>query len=144
MNKLQSLATIDNGKLKLREQEKFTEALKVMPEGEYILLLKKLYTNRTNPQNAYYWGVVIPHVLEGLKELGHECETNDEAHEIVKKLFLKPKGKRKRLVNKMTGEYIYIVPERSTAKLTNIELAELIDKVIMWASEFLNIEIPLP
>ena len=68
----------------------------------------------------------------------------EEAHNIVKKLFLKPKKKRKRLINKNTGQYMYVVNEPTTKKLTTIEFNEYFEKIIQWGAEFLDVQIPYP
>jgi hypothetical protein len=135
---------IEKGIVIYPDIEAFRTAIKVLPDGTYINKIEKLFGKRTNKQNRYYWGVMLPIVLKGLQDLGHEAEEVEEVHEIVKKLFLKPKKKRKRLVNKSTGEYMYVMQERSTKKLSTVEFNAYTEKIIIWGADFLNVEIPYP
>ena len=144
MNKIETFATVEKGKLNLIQRDKFNNALTSLSDGRYSLRLEKLFGKRSNKQNAYYWGIVIPIVLLGLQDLGHEATEVEEAHNIVKKLFLKPKNKRKRLINKNTGQYMYVVNEPTTKKLTTIEFNEYFEKIIQWGAEFLDVQIPYP
>jgi hypothetical protein len=144
MKSIEMIGTIKNGRFISTQAERFRLAMEALPEGTYINKLEKLFGKRTNKMNRLYWGYILPQVLNGLKEIGHEAETVEEVHDILKKLFLKPKGKRKRLVNKRSGEYMYIMPERSTKKLTTVEMSTYFDKIILWSAEFLNIEITMP
>lgn len=89
-------------------------------------------------QNAFYWGCVLPIVKDGLCDVGYrEVKTDQDAHEILKTLFLK-----KKIVNENSGEEI-IIPG-STAKLTTLEFCSYIDEITQWASEYLSIVIPSP
>lgn len=93
---------------------------------------------RSLQQNSYYWGVVCDMVYEGLRDAGYdEVKTAEDAHEIMKLLFLK-----KDVVSTSTGEIL--AGATSTTELTTLEFAEYIEKVRMWAAEYLNINIPDP
>lgn len=113
------------------------QAFYELNDGRYLLTIDSA-NKRTLPQNAYYHGCVVPLVRDGLRDVGYrEIKTVEDAHEVLKSLFLK-----KNVANESTGEVIEITG--STAKLTTIEFNEFIDSIIQWASEFLNIQIPLP
>lgn len=45
---------------------------------------------RTNPQNAHYWGVVVPLVADHLTEKHAFPVTSDMAHDMLKSQFLPP------------------------------------------------------
>lgn len=93
---------------------------------------------RSLPQNAYYWGVIVPLVRQGLYDAGYdEVKTNMDAHEVIKHLHL-----RKRVVSKQTGDVIDIAG--STAGLSVIEFNTLIEDVCRWSAEFLGVVIPSP
>lgn len=93
---------------------------------------------RSNNQNAYYHGVVLPIILQGLKEVGYnEVKTVNDAHEVLKYLFLK-----KQIPNVNTGEVITTLG--STARLTTIEFMEFIEQIQQWAAEYLNVQILAP
>jgi len=91
---------------------------------------------RSNPQNAYYWSVVVSLMKKGFEDLGHDT-TLEETHE-----FLKAKFNFKEIVNQGTGEVNQI--PLSTTRLTKSEFSEYIEKIQRFAAEFLNIQIPNP
>lgn len=95
---------------------------------------------RSNKQNAYYWGVVIPFVFEGLRDAGFETVTNnDDAHLVCKSLFLKEKEE-----HKYKGSVIKIEKAGSSKKLTTKEFEDYITNITVWAFDYLNVVIPAP
>ena len=82
---------------------------------------------RSNQQNAYWWGVVIPLIAEA------SGFTDDEAHDALKAKFL---GQD----DLTTG----LRKIGSTAKLDTRQFTELIDQVRQWAQDFLTVYIPAP
>jgi hypothetical protein len=106
-------------------------------DGVYVLKCDA-FKKRSNQQNRYYHGCCLPLVKEGLQNIGYrEVRTNEDAHEVLKYLFLK-----KLIPNEETGEVIEILG--TTTKLSTTEFNEYIERIIQWASEYLNIQIPLP
>jgi hypothetical protein len=113
------------------------KAFEELKDGRYLVSIES-GKNRTNPQNRYYWGCCLTLVKEGLQDIGYrEVRTNEDAHEVLKYLFLK-----KLIPNEETGEVIEILG--TTTKLSTTEFNEYIERIIQWASEYLNIQIPLP
>jgi hypothetical protein len=114
-----------------------SKAFKELSDGRYVVKIEKKNKRSLN-QNQYYWGVVCEMVKDGLRDAGYrEVKTKDDAHEIMKALFLK-----QRIVNELTDEVIEV--PGSTAKLTTIEFNNYIEEIIKWAGEYLSIAIPLP
>ena len=94
-------------------------------EGQKVEVdIKKLRSQRSSNQNAYYFGVVLD-ILS--KETGYEI---DEMHEIMKYKFLKVKGKM---------DYI-----KSTAKLSTSEFETYLERIKRWAAQDLSVVIPDP
>lgn len=115
----------------------FRQAFDRMKDGK-ILLTMKDYRKRSIPQNAYYWVVVVPMVRKALYDTGwDDIQTNDDAHEALKKQFIKRK-----LVNKTTGEVVTMTGKSSL--LTIPEFNEYIERICKWAAEYLSIVIPSP
>ena len=113
------------------------KAFKELQDGRYLVTIES-NKNRTSPQNRYYWGCCLPLIKDGLQDIGYrEVKTNEDAHEVLKYLFLK-----KRIPNEETGEVIELLG--STAILTTVEFNAFIDEVIQWAAEYLNLQVPLP
>lgn len=135
MKKLETYGTIESGKLKIIHKDRFTEAIKTLKDGRYRLTLEKVYRKRSNPQNAFLWGVVNPLVLEGLKVVGYDLDL-DAVHDLLKFKFLK-----KDIVNE-DGEVLETIG--STANLTTSEFMDYLVEVKKWSMEYLNVYIPEP
>lgn len=106
-----------------------------LADGKYLIEISR-HNKRSTPQNRYYWGLIIPVVQKGIKDLGTEL-TTEETHQ-----FLKARFNFQEIVNHETGEAIPV--PRSTTGLTKIQFAEYIDNIQRFAVEFLNIIIPDP
>ena len=97
----------------------------------YRVTITEHHERRTNPQNKYYWGVVLPIIS---LETGY---TVDETHEVLKQMFL-----QKEIVNRKTGQVNRVTD--STAMQDTQQFAEYIDKIITWAMTELDCYIPDP
>ncbi len=97
-------------------------------KGEEVEIeFRKRRTKRSNQQNKYWWGVVIPLLAE------HCGYSHDEMHEAIKAKFLGTEDMSRGLLR--IG---------STTKLSTLEFAELTDRVIVWAAGELGVVIPQP
>lgn len=105
-------------------------------KGFHHISIKQVRANRSLDQNAYYWGVVLPAVANGLQEAWGEAMSVDDCHE-----WLKARFNSRVLVNKATGEVKGRQPQ-STANLDTKEFGEYLDKVIKFAGEQLGVEVP--
>lgn len=94
---------------------------------EYTIEIKEKSNNRSSNQNRYLWGVVYP--ILGQK-LGYDNET---IHEVLKTKF----GEKVVLRNNMTIN-------KSTSKYTTNEFENYIQKITIFAGEFLKLTIPAP
>lgn len=131
-------AKIVDGKIKANTQIDKKQIIETYAEGDYLIFsIKKLNKKRSNLQNNYYWGVVVPVLVIGLREVGYEDIDSNTAHELMKLKYLK-----KILLNKKTGEITNILG--TTTELTAVEFNEYLDKINNFAIEYLNTEIPLP
>lgn len=125
-----------NGILK-RNRNLILDALKSF-EGQNILItIQKQKKTRSNPQNAFYYGVVVPIMQQCLKDAGY-LMTNEQIHEMLKLRFLKESI----LVNEQTGEYLERI--KSTTELSTIEFMEYILEIQKFAVEYFNTVIPDP
>lgn len=122
---------------KISNPQVIRKAFQELQDGRYLVKIDKA-NKRSLPQNAYYHGVIVPLVKNGLKDIGYnEVRTNEDAHECLKYLFLK-----KQIPNENTGEVIEILG--STAKLTTTEFNLFIEQVAQWCSEYLGFVLPMP
>lgn len=104
--------------------------------GIHRLELTRCREQRTLSQNAYYWGVVLPAVAEGIMEAWGEQLDPEEIHDFLKQRFL-----TKPVVNRNTGE-VTGETTHSTTALDTSAFAGYLDKIIRFAAEFLSTEIP--
>lgn len=106
-----------------------------LPDGSYELKITKR-SKRSLSQNAYYWGVVVQLVHQGLRDMGNDVSLQ-ETHN-----FLKAKFNYKEIVNTATGLVLEI--PRSTSDLKKDEFALYIEDIQQFAAEYLNVFIPNP
>lgn len=110
---------------------------KSLPDGSYRGT-SEIARKRSLAQNSYYWGCVVPLVREGLVNNGfREVKTNEDAHEVMKALFLKRKIK-----NEESGDIIEI--NGSTQKLTTVEFMTYLEEIAQWAASYLGLHVPEP
>lgn len=76
---------------------------------------------RSNPQNSFYWGVVVPAYKQAFIQHGHKL-TDKECHSWLKQRF----------------------KIESTTKLTTLEWSDLLIKLQAYASNIFGVQIPDP
>jgi len=122
---------------KVINPQELVNLFKNLKDGKHLVTIKDVRKRSVN-QNAYYWGVVVPMVRKGLFEIGFdEVQTYDDAHELLKKQFV-----RRQFANKQTGEVVTITG--STTGLSIPEFNEYIERVCKWSAEYLGVVIPSP
>lgn len=113
------------------------KAFDELEDGHYLVCIEPKKKRSLN-QNAYFHGVMVPMVLQGLRDAGfNEVKTAEDAKDIIKSLFLK-----KVVKNEHTGEEIPVI--RHTSELTTVEFNAFMEECGQWASEYLGIFIPPP
>lgn len=107
---------IEDGKLTIANQEMFEKYLSSL-RGEVEMIVRKWKKKRTDNQNRYYWGVIVPLLCDSL---GYYDE---EMHEALKWKFLRNKEREK------------LPTVKSTVSLSTIEFKNYIERIITWAAE---------
>lgn len=128
-----------NGKLSDKDLQ---ELLKDISQyKEVSIKVSKYYKKRSDAQNRYWWGVLVPYSAKGLYDIGNEwAKDNKKVHNYLGKLFLTT------TIEILTNEGEVVEQEivRSTTELNTFEFSLIKDEIQMWASEFLGIYIPDP
>lgn len=106
-----------------------------LPDGGYGVVIKRL-GKRSNQLNKYYWSCVIQYQKEGFKNIGYDL-SKEQIHD-----FNKAEFDYTEIVNEKTGEAKRI--PGSTKVMTNIQMIEFIDRIKLFAAEWLNQYIPDP
>ena len=124
-----------DGKLRVFDQ-KTLDAWRIKHSGhDVVLSLKIKRKTRSSPQNAYYWGVIIPLITQAINDLGNDFK-EEETHE-----FLKSKFNAKQ-IEVADGHYLDI--PQSTSKMDTVEFMTYIENIQQFASMMLGIYIPSP
>ena len=104
---------------------------------EIEVTIRRKRKHRSDPQNRYYWGVVVEMIRAGMKDMGDEL-TPDQVHEFLKWRFLRVKK-----IDETTGELLYEYAG-STTKLGTVEFSEYVEKCCQFAAEYLGVSVPIP
>ena len=127
---------VQNGKFTPKSMPLFIEAFKAFDGKEVELTVRQNANQRTNAQNAYYWGVCLQMISE------YTGYTEDELHVIFKRKYLIDNNRileisRKKLIDSN-------IPYLSTTQLHTVEFNEYLEKIRNFASLELGIYIPEP
>lgn len=115
----------------------FSKVLRNLKDGSYEVEITPI-NKRSNPQNRYLHGVLIPEFRKALNSVGYdEVKTDAQAKRIMKAMFLKTE-----VFSKETGEVLEDI--KDTSDLNKEEMNILIDDVIKFAAENMNYQIPYP
>jgi NinB protein len=137
-NVLELSCLVSNGRIPLETSQAVAAAIRRMEGKRLVISLREQKRTRSNNQNAFYWAVVIPLVLEMFVEAGNDTNP-EEVHLFLKenvggsvcvKVLLTPDGKRCPVL-------------RSSADLSTAEFEDFLERVRAWAAE-MGTQIPLP
>lgn len=136
--KTKVLTSVRNGNIS-RNRNMFLNVLRSFEGRDVEVTFERPSKRRSNSQNAYYWGVCLPIIQNGLYDATGEVRSCDAIHyNILLPLF----APIKETANRNTG---LIITERLTSSaLTTTQFAEFIMSVQQWAAEYLGVNIPDP
>lgn len=104
-----------------------------------LLTIEPIKKKRSNNQNSFYWGVVIPIVQNGLLDATGELRSGENIHyNILQKMF----APEREIINTDTGESFF--EKISSSEMTTTQFMEYVMEIQKWAAEFLGIDIPNP
>lgn len=113
------------------------KAIESFNDKELILTFDKPKKKRSNSQNAYYWGILIPLTQKGIFETWGEVYSIDKTHSYLKENFCFYEK-----VNESTGEIIKV--PKSTTENTTTEMEVYHSEIRNHLQEWFNITAPLP
>lgn len=128
--------SVEGGKLK-RNINLIQDAIRSFEGKQITIKIEKFKRKRSNPQNAYLWGVVIPIMQQALKDSGH-IMTKERTHELLKLRFLKESI----LVNEETGECVDRI--KSSTELSTSQMMDYFSEIRQFAIEYFGANIPEP
>jgi len=127
---------IQNGKFK-SNTSMINDILNCYDGCTIDITFKKRTNKRSLSQNEYYWGVIIPIFIYGIKDIYGELWDNKKMHR-----FLKRHCNYREIVNIKTGEILQ--ETKSTTENNTVEQEEFHKKCRTLAKEYFNTDIPLP
>lgn len=137
MERLELYGHIDEkGAFHLHNRQRFEEWTRKHPGRDVACRFERKRSRRTDPQNRYYWGVVVKEIGIRLRDLGHDWLTDEDVHDMMKLKF-----NYERIVSD-AGEVLDM--PKSTADITTTQFIEYTERVKQWAADFLEIYIPDP
>ncbi len=103
-----------------------------------VLQCEEFKEKRSNPQNRFYFGVVVDLVRRGLKDLGWEPKTcsAEAVHEMLKREYL--------TVDEHVKDGVFLKRTRSTTELDTAEFSQYLEHCKQFAAENLGVLIPDP
>jgi len=137
MRKIETTGQIKGGVLKIAHRDKFMDVLSTWKDCSVNVIVQKQYKKRSNEQNGYYWGCIVPYWKEIMYEEWGEFRTDKEVHSFLKSHF----NTEEKFIEK-TGEIINV--EKSTTKNTTVEQEIFHETCRQKAYEMFNVMIPLP
>lgn len=138
MNKISIISTVENGNLK-RNRKLIKDAISSFEGREIEITLQRKRKTRSNPQNNFLWGAVLPLVQHGLAE---SCGEIRDAQSIYRNILLPLFAPVREVINTETGE---VLSERITSsEMSTTEFCQFIMEIQKWSAEFLGVVIPDP
>jgi hypothetical protein len=135
-NSAQFFSKVEKGHLNDHCRQSIANALKSL-EGKFAkITIEEKKKIRSLNQNAFYWGYIIPVIVNFFNEYGNNVDA-EQVHEFLKENVGKlnqnvvfPDGQ----VKEVTG---------STANLNTMEFENYLTKIRVWAAEW-GVIIPIP
>ena len=142
MKELTYFCNVDKDSI-LHVPRRFKQEIGEKFKGQRIeITIRKKKKHRSSEQNRYYWGVVVPHILDAFIELGNDLQEGNPEHLQLIHDFLKRRCLPARQVCDAHGVEVELTP--STTDLSTTEMMEYIERVCLFAAESLNVAIPQP
>lgn len=134
--KIQIRTSVTNGKL-TRNRNLILDAINSYEGRDLLISFEKPKKQRSNGQNRFYYGVVLPIVKSCLKNAGHVLSI-EQTHDLIKLKFLK----ETLFINESTGEVVERI--KSTTELSTSQFMEFLFEINQFTMEYFNTSIPEP
>lgn len=141
--KLTYFGSVKDGRIRLSKRLRAEVA--GLFEGKQIeVTFRRKRKRRSDQQNRYYWGVVVPLIVEAFIDLGHSelIQGNSESHEAVHAMLKRRFMSDGRTLEDKDGNVYELDP--TTTDKTAVEMAEYMERIQEWAATCLGVTIPDP
>ena len=136
MKKITITTQIEGGQFR-RNRSRIIEAVRAFEGKTVEVTIRRATKQRSNNQNRYYWGVIVPIWQDLLLKEWGELRDKEYVHELLKANC----GYLER-VNETTGEVLRV--PKSTSENTTVEQEEYHIACRLLAHDMFGVEIPLP
>lgn len=136
MKKLQIQTSVNSGRFK-RNRNIVLNAINSFEGKDLLITFEKVGKKRSNNQNAYYWGVLIPILQNCFKENWGEIWSKEKVHDFCKMQFNFIER-----INESTGEILRV--PKSTTENTTTKQEELHSEIRNFIFEWFDVNVPLP
>lgn len=136
MKKVEITTSVVSGKF-TRNRNIVLQAINSFNNADVVLTFDKPKKKRSNNQNSFYWGVLIPLMQSGAKDLWGEVWSIDKAHKHLSQKFVFHES-----INERTGE-ITQTP-KSTTELTTTGWEVYMTEIRIYLLEDFDINAPEP
>lgn len=136
MQKIEITTSIVNGIFK-RNRNLVLNAIKSFNDKDVVITLSKPKNKRSNPQNSYYWGVLIPITQHAILDTWGDVWSIEKTHEYLKENFCFYEK-----VNQSTGQVIKTPKSTTELTTTGMEVYHL--EIRKHLEEWFNVIAPLP
>lgn len=136
MKKVQIQTSVNSGRFK-RNRNIVLDAINSFEGKDLLITFEKVYKKRSNNQNAYYFGVLIPILQNCFREHWGEIWTKENAHDFCKMQFNFIER-----INESTGEIVRV--PKSTTENTTTAQEELHSEIRNFIFEWFEVSVPLP
>ena len=134
--KIEITTSILNGLFK-RNRTTVLTAIKSFEGKEVVITIDRLKKKRSNNQNSYYWGVLIPLTKKAILDTWGEVWSIEKTHSYLKENFCFYEK-----VNESTGEVIKV--PKSTTENTTTEMEFYHLEIRKHLLEWFNVDAPEP
>ena len=134
--KIEITTSILNGLFK-RNRTTVLNAIKSFEGKEVVITIDRLKKKRSNNQNSYYWGVLIPLTKKAILDTWGEVWSIEKTHSYLKENFCFYEK-----VNESTGEVIKV--PKSTTENTTTEMEFYHLEIRKHLLEWFNVDAPEP
>ena len=134
--KIEITTSIHNGLFK-RNRNLVLSAIKSFEGKEVVITIDRLKKKRSNSQNAFYWGCLIPLMQGGAKDAWGEDWSINKAHKHLSKKFVFHES-----VNEKTSEVTQT--PKSTTELTTTEWEVYVTEIRIYLLKDFDIDAPEP
>lgn len=132
-----AIGKVESGILSISNRKCFIDDLKIFEGLDVVVTVEKKKRKRTNPENRYYWGCVLPSLRHAMESKGFLITSKEVVHELCKFKFLKGE-----ILNVANGELITTIG--STQRLSTIAFEEYMEQIRAYAASEYDCIIPLP